>query len=141
MVIGLAPSQAPPGHSESGEELTAMHTDCFIKSEVMFVCCVVLYGKYFWAQSFLNNSFFNLHYTVPGSLPLRKCYAFIRSVRVQRRSVRVHSEAQLGAELPRARIFKRLWSLRIDSIEPIPPDCVAWRAGMTTLFLLGSYPP
>jgi hypothetical protein len=29
-------------------------------------------------------------------------------------------------------------SLRIDSKEPIPPGCVAWRAGTTTLFLLGS---
>jgi hypothetical protein len=38
----------------------------------------------------------------------------------------------------RARIFKLLRSPRIDSKEPIPPGCVAWRAGTTTLFLLGS---
>jgi hypothetical protein len=38
----------------------------------------------------------------------------------------------------RLRIFKLL---RIDSKEPIPPGCVAWRAGTTTLFLLGSQPP
>ncbi len=31
----------------------------------------------------------------------------------------------------RARIFKLLWSLRIDSKELIPPGCVAWRAGTT----------
>ncbi len=38
----------------------------------------------------------------------------------------------------RARIFKLLRSPRIDSNEPIPPGCVAWRPGTTTLFLLGS---
>jgi hypothetical protein len=38
----------------------------------------------------------------------------------------------------RARIFKLLRSPRIDSKEPIPPGCVAWRAGTTNLFLLGS---
>ncbi len=27
---------------------------------------------------------------------------------------------------------------KIDSKEPVPPGCVAWRAGATTLFLLGS---
>ncbi len=37
-----------------------------------------------------------------------------------------------------ARIFKRLWSPGIDSKEWIPPAYVAWRAGMITLFLLGS---
>jgi hypothetical protein len=31
-----------------------------------------------------------------------------------------------------ARIFKLLRSPRIDSKEPIPPGCVAWRAGTTT---------
>jgi hypothetical protein len=35
---------------------------------------------------------------------------------------------------PRARIFKLLRSPRIDSKEPIPPGCVAWRASTTTLF-------
>ena len=30
---------------------------------------------------------------------------------------------------------------KIDSKEPIPPGCVAWRAGTTTLFLLCSEPP
>ncbi len=34
--------------------------------------------------------------------------------------------------------FKLLRSPRIDSKEPIPPGCVAWRAGTTTLFLFGS---
>ncbi len=37
---------------------------------------------------------------------------------------------------PWARIFKR--SLKIDSNESIPSTYVAWRAGTTTLFLLGS---
>jgi hypothetical protein len=40
-----------------------------------------------------------------------------------------------------ARIFILLWSPRIDSKGPIPPGCVAWRAGTTTLFLPGSLPP
>jgi hypothetical protein len=40
--------------------------------------------------------------------------------------------------LYRARIFKLLWSPGIDSKELIPPAYVAWRAGMITLFLLGS---
>jgi hypothetical protein len=39
---------------------------------------------------------------------------------------------------PRARICKRLRSPGIDSKESIPPAYVAWRAGTTTLFLLGS---
>jgi hypothetical protein len=34
-------------------------------------------------------------------------------------------------------IFKLLRSPRIDSKEPIPHDCVAWRAGTTTQLLLG----
>ncbi len=38
-------------------------------------------------------------------------------------------------------IFKLLRSLGIDSKESIPPAYVAWRAGTTTLFLLGSWPP
>jgi hypothetical protein len=38
----------------------------------------------------------------------------------------------------RARICKLLRSPRIDSKETIPPGCVAWRAGTTALFLLGS---
>ncbi len=37
----------------------------------------------------------------------------------------------------RARIFKLLRSTRIDSIEPIPPSCVSWPTGTTSLFLLG----
>jgi hypothetical protein len=37
-----------------------------------------------------------------------------------------------------ARIFKLLRSPRIDFKEPIPPAYVAWGAGTTTLFLLGS---
>ncbi len=49
-----------------------------------------------------------------------------------------HSEL---LNLSRARIFKHLWSPGIDSKEPIPPGCVAWRAGTITLFLLGSQPP
>jgi hypothetical protein len=32
-------------------------------------------------------------------------------------------------------------SPRIDSKEPIPPGCVDWRAGTSTLFLLGSKHP
>jgi hypothetical protein len=40
--------------------------------------------------------------------------------------------------LVRARTFKFLRRPRIDSQEPIPPGCVVWRAGTTTLFLLGS---
>jgi hypothetical protein len=38
----------------------------------------------------------------------------------------------------RARIVKLLRSPKIDSKKPIPPGCVAWRDGTTTLFLLGS---
>jgi hypothetical protein len=38
----------------------------------------------------------------------------------------------------RARIFKLLRSPKIDSKESISPAYVAWRAGTTTLFLLGS---
>jgi hypothetical protein len=38
----------------------------------------------------------------------------------------------------RAPIFKRLWSLGVDSKEWISPAYVAWRAGTITLFLLGS---
>jgi hypothetical protein len=37
-----------------------------------------------------------------------------------------------------ASISKRLWSPGIDSKELITPAYVAWRAGMITLFLLGS---
>jgi hypothetical protein len=36
------------------------------------------------------------------------------------------------------RYFKLLGSPGIDSKESIPPAYAAWRAGMTTLFLLGS---
>ncbi len=38
-------------------------------------------------------------------------------------------------------IFKLLGSPGIDSKESIPPACVAWWAGTTILFLLGSLPP
>jgi hypothetical protein len=38
----------------------------------------------------------------------------------------------------RARIFKLFRSPRLDSNESIPPAYVGWRAGTTTLFLLGS---
>ncbi len=38
----------------------------------------------------------------------------------------------------RARIFKRLRSSGIDSVESIPQAYVARRAGTITLFLLGS---
>jgi hypothetical protein len=37
-----------------------------------------------------------------------------------------------------ARIFKLLSRPGIDSNESIPPAYVAWQAGTTTLFLLGS---
>ncbi len=43
--------------------------------------------------------------------------------------------------MARPRILKLLRSPRIDFMEQIPPDCVAWRASTTTLFLLGSYLP
>ncbi len=36
------------------------------------------------------------------------------------------------------RILKLLRNPRIDLNEPIPLGCVAWRAGTTTLFRLGS---
>ncbi len=39
---------------------------------------------------------------------------------------------------PEPEFFNFLRSPRIDSEEPIPPGCEAWRAGKTTLFLLGS---
>jgi hypothetical protein len=38
----------------------------------------------------------------------------------------------------RARTIKLLGSPRINSRDPIPPGCVAWQAGTTTLFQLGS---
>jgi len=38
-------------------------------------------------------------------------------------------------------IFKLLRNPGIDSKESIPPAYVAWRAGTTILFLLGSYGP
>jgi hypothetical protein len=41
----------------------------------------------------------------------------------------------------RAGIFKLFWSPGIDSSESISPAFVAWRAGTTTPFLLGSWPP
>ncbi len=41
----------------------------------------------------------------------------------------------------RARIFKPLRNPIIDSKEPIPPSCVGWQAGSTTLFLHGSQHP
>jgi hypothetical protein len=44
-------------------------------------------------------------------------------------------------QVSRAQIFKLLRCSRIDSMEPIPPCCVAWRAGTTNLFLLGSWSP
>ncbi len=34
--------------------------------------------------------------------------------------------------------FETLRSPKIDSKEPIPPGCVAWRTGTITLFLFGS---
>jgi hypothetical protein len=43
-----------------------------------------------------------------------------------------------GNPVNRAGIFKLLRSPGIDSKESIPPGYVAWRAGTTTLFLLGS---
>ncbi len=49
-----------------------------------------------------------------------------------------HALAPPETELYRARIFKLLWSPEIDSKGTIPPPYVAWRAGTTTLFLLGS---
>ncbi len=39
-----------------------------------------------------------------------------------------------AVQVSRARIFKLLRSPRIDSKEPIPPGCVAWRAGTTNYF-------
>ncbi len=48
------------------------------------------------------------------------------------------SSSSLWSVHNRARIFKLIRSPRIDSKKPIPPGCVAWRAGTTTLFLLRS---
>jgi hypothetical protein len=47
-------------------------------------------------------------------------------------------DASIPVPGTRARIAKLLRSPRIDSKEPIPPGCVVWRAGTSTLFLLGS---
>jgi hypothetical protein len=58
-------------------------------------------------------------------MPLRRIQTRIHAIR----------NLELGT---RARILKLLRSPRIDSKEPIPPACVAWRAGTTTLFLLSS---
>ncbi len=41
----------------------------------------------------------------------------------------------------RGAIFKLLKNPGIDSKVSSPPACVAWRAGTTTLLLLGSLPP
>jgi hypothetical protein len=41
-------------------------------------------------------------------------------------------------QMHRGGIFKLLRRPGIDSKESIPPAYVAWRAGTTTLFLLGS---
>ncbi len=46
-----------------------------------------------------------------------------------------------GGSLHRDGIFKLLRSPGIDSKESIPTVYVAWRAGTTTLFPLGSKPP
>ena len=52
---------------------------------------------------------------------------------------RVYTQDVLkGGGIPRARIFKLLWSQGIDSKELIPPAYVALRAGTMNLFLLGS---
>jgi hypothetical protein len=40
--------------------------------------------------------------------------------------------------MPRAGIFKPLWSPGIDAKASIPPAYVARRAGTITLFLLGA---
>jgi hypothetical protein len=56
---------------------------------------------------------------------------------VAKKNFCVNSEKVLVESQP-ARIFKLLRSPRIDSKKPIPPSGVAWRAGTTTLFLLGS---
>ncbi len=40
-----------------------------------------------------------------------------------------------------SRALKLLMIPRIDARESIPPAYVAWRAGTTTLLLLGSLPP
>jgi hypothetical protein len=55
-----------------------------------------------------------------------------------RRSYQTPRPEEGGTITLGARIFKLLRSPRIDSEEPIPPGCVAWRPGTTTLFLLGT---
>ncbi len=52
----------------------------------------------------------------------------------------LYQQILFSRQFHRARIFKLLRSPRIYSKEPISPGCVAWRAGTTTLFLLGSQP-
>jgi hypothetical protein len=46
--------------------------------------------------------------------------------------------AQYSLQANRGGIFKLLWSPEIDCKESIRPAYVAWRAGTTTIFLLGS---
>ncbi len=53
-------------------------------------------------------------------------------------SIYQYSEEVMREGVIRARIFKLIRSPRIDSKEPVPPECVAWRAVTTTLFLQGS---
>ncbi len=53
----------------------------------------------------------------------------------------LYIDIPMSKVLVRARIFKLFKSPRIDSRESIPPAYVAWRAGTTTLFLLGSKTP
>jgi hypothetical protein len=52
-------------------------------------------------------------------------------------SIKVYNSGS-GVRLFWARIFKRLWSPGIGSMEWIPPAYVAWLAGTITLFLLSS---
>jgi hypothetical protein len=48
---------------------------------------------------------------------------------------------KLSVSVTRARILKLLRRPRLDSKESIPVAYVAWRAGTTTLFLLGFLAP
>ncbi len=54
---------------------------------------------------------------------------------------KMKTEYRRGQGKKREGIFKLLRNLGIDSKESNPPAYVAWRAGTTTLFLLGSQPP
>jgi hypothetical protein len=103
--------------------------------------CITLKGK---------EIEWNLPLFVLSALPEQRGFLYFRSPAHQGsllyttglRKLREMRERWGGwNHLTREGIFKLLRSSGIDSKESIPPVYVTWRAGTTTLFLLGSWPP